>query len=189
MHVYLGWETPRDSYEHMTWFSLLFSFIFVFVLFFGRQTCDRTKMEGELTRVCSHSSSCMVCQRIGRWQHSQDIRRHEHGGQHRIRNLMFQPRMGMVCVVFDAFPLLFSYLGQLASVFVIKMLKLCMGLMVRVTNLFKLGWEDVTSSRILDASVPKVSLWDFSLIMESDTARVIQPSCYLVCRSLWPQHV
>ena len=79
----------------------------------------------------------------------------------------------MVCVVFDAFPLLFSYLGQLASVFVIKMLKLCMGLMVRVTNLFKLGWEDVTSSRILDASVPKVSLWDFSLIMESDTARVI----------------
>lgn len=79
------------------------------------------------------------------------------------------------------FPLFFSYLGQLASVFVIKMLILCVVLVVlvmRVTNLFDLGWNhlnvhiNVTSSYMLDAVVPKVSLWDFSVLMESDTARM-----------------
>lgn len=61
------------------------------------------------------------------------------------------------------------------------MLILCVVLVVlvmRVTNLFDLGWNhlnvhiNVTSSYMLDAVVPKVSLWDFSVLMESDTARM-----------------
>lgn len=95
-----------------------------------------------------------------------------------------------MCCLLDTlmrFSPLFSYLGQLVSMFVVRMLilRVTLGGAGHQPSLLELNrlnlHVDVTSSRILDAAVPKLgrqvcaSLWNFSVIIESDTARMTRP--------------
>ena len=85
MHVYLELGSPAGVRTELRprvrtyGMGVLFSFIFFFDLlsfrYSGRQTCDRKKLRGRLTRVCSHYS-CMICQQHGRWHHFPAIRRY-----------------------------------------------------------------------------------------------------------------